>query len=573
MTKDAKCGDKPCAESGSNSEVCYKVKCEKRCEKKDCCVKLCPVYPAEEVVCMYRDAVVELHSEFILLGTAHTGSVDGETPLAPNSRQDIIVEGNGFFIKGHYIVAPAHLVLLPPSLTSTALRYPLISPSDALTGSMKDQMVRASRLLVSVFNVNGKGESFVYEADLVGVDGAGDIAVLKINYKKEWNRCNPCVEKCHPFFTFGSSRGSKDGEKVYLIGDYVSSSHNLRLFNAVGGVSDGVLSDHRYVDYAGYALAEQVLVSAGAYAYSSGLPILNGQGLVIGMQTSDLAAVADGAGASGGSAIRLYDDLGGAGMVAGPSEFFMRRVVKALIKGSCKRKCNSQLKIVQDEAGSYYRYIKAYAGLGYDIFTGVDYDYTVDYTSGASEAGKPRIRLDKYGQFLSSPACKQLVGVRVLGLAGVNPTDVTGVTNGLWYVPGGTGAAPLAPFLPVSPFLGRLQPGDVITHINKVALGDLHKQVAPSLVTWRLQCGDIIDVCYRRGGNCANTADNSDAENYDGLFTTQIALGEFPALMDYPWYAVSAFPLISPEFTLAAGQIVNPQVPALASAPKFRPAF
>lgn len=579
MPKDNKCSSKqPCNPPSDDSEVCYpvKVKCEPKC-KKDCCIKPCPCYTSEEIVCQFADAVVEVHSEFILLGTGATGfaGATGGTPLAAGIRSDVILEGNGFFIKGHYIVAPAHLVLLPPSLTSVVNRFPFFDPSNLNLGVIKNQLVRASRILVSVFNVNGKGHSFVYEADLVGVDGAGDIAVLRINYKKQWNLCNPCVEKCHPFFQFGSSRGSKDGEKVYLIGDYVSNAIDRRRFNAVGAVSEGLLSDHRYLDYTGFALAEAVLVSAPAYAFSSGLPIINCQGRVIGMQTTDLAVVNPRLNASstiGG----FINQAEGSGLVAGPSEFFMRRIIKSIIKGTCSRKYNCELEVICDPAGSFYRYRKAYAGIAYDVFTGVDYDITTDFTSGSAVGGRPRVRLSSAGEFLSSPSCKELVGIRVLGLAGANPADALGVANGFFYVPGGTGPAPLPAFLPVSSFLGRLSPGDVITHINNIALGDLAKQIAPSLITWRLCAGDQIEVCYRRGGNAGSSADNGYTENYDNLYTFNACLGDFPALLDYPWYAVNIFPLLAasfPGFTFPVGQITNPQVPALSVGGLFHPAF
>lgn len=632
MPKENSCASKQsCNPSSDDSEVCYKVKCEPKCEK-DCCIKKCECYRPEELVCLYRDAVVEVHSEFILLGTGPTGSTpfpgvplagaSGGTPLGPGNRTDVILEGNGFFIKGHYIVAPAHLVLLPPSLTSVVNRFPFLNSDDLALGRIKDQLIRASRILVSVFNVNGKGHSFVYEADLVGVDGAGDIAVLRINYKKQWNFCNPCVEKCHPFFTFGSSRASSDGEKVYLLGDYISNGVDRRLFNAVGAISDGLLSDHRYLDYSGFALAETVLVSAPAYAFSSGLPILNCQGQVIGMQTTDLAAVlprinfpttditttgvvsiaggvtdvsifdpillepgalTGGTGSFSGSAAFVgtgsiagsaLNQLEGLGLVAGPSEFFMRRIIKSLIQGTCSRKYNCQIETICDPAGTFYRYKKAYAGIAYDVFTGVDYDITVDYTSGAVSAGFPRVRLAYNGEFLNSPSCKELIGIRVLGLAGGNPGDALGVSNGFWYVPGGTGTSPLPAFLPVSPFLGKLQPGDVITHINSVPLGDLNKQIAPSLITWRQCAGDQIEICYRRGGNAVNTSDNSLTENYDNLYTHTVCLADFPYLLDYPWYAINRFPLlIARGFNFPGGQITNPQFPSLADGAFFHPAF
>lgn len=438
-------------------------------------------------------------------------------------------------------------------------------------------MIRASRILVSVFNVNGRGHSFVYEADLVGVDGAGNIAVLKINYKKQWNMCNPCVEKCHPFFNFGSSRGSRNGEKVYLLGDFISNAYNQRLFNAVGAVTEGLLSDHRYVDYSGWNPAESVLVSAGAYAFSSGLPILNCQGQVIGMQTTDLAAVLPLIGLT--TLVGLYfDQQEGAGLVSGPSEFYMRRIIKMLIKGLCPRQFNCQLETICDPVGSYYRFKKAYLGLAYDLFTGPMYDVTTDFTSGPAPLGFPRVRVDAQGNFLASPSCKELIGMRILGVAGANPTDsVALVPNGYWYVPGGTGIAPLPAFLPVSPLLSKILPGDVITHINNVAIGDLDKQIAPFLITTRVCTGDQLEIVYRRGGNIGNTADNATTDNYDNLYSYSICLADFPLFLDYPWGNVEQFPLLAnlifPAFSFPVLQLTNPQLPQLLLGAPFHPAI
>jgi hypothetical protein len=501
------------------------------------------------------------------------------------------LNGNGFFVKGHYIVTPAHLVLLPPSLTSVVNRYPLFDPNDTSLGQMKDQMIRASRILVSVFNVNGRGHSFIYEADLIGVDGAGDIAVLRINFKKQWNLCNPCLEACHPYLTFGSSRGSVDGEKVYLVGDYISHPIDRTLFNAVGAISEGLLSDHRWVEYSGFALAEGVLVSAKAYAFSTGLPILNCQGQVIGMQTSDVAGV---------SPRLLFPSLTlpvdpntntvtipptsigtteGFGLVAGPSEFFMRRVVKSIIKGTCSKKYNCQLETICDPVGGYYRYKKAYAGLAYQVFQGQYYDVTVDYTSvlnipPANLSALPRIRLTAQGEFMNSPSCKEIVGIMIVGMAGLNPNDALGVTNGLWYVPGGTAAAPLPASLPSSPFLGRLLPGDIITHMEGVPLGDIGCQIAPSLITWRLCHKDQLEICYRRGGNVLNNLPNDTTENYDNFYTINVCLEDYPKLLDYPWYRITFFPRLTDRgFVFPATQDSILQLPMLQIGAPFHPAI
>jgi len=551
-------------------------------------------------VCKYKDAVVEVHAEFILigsegfseLGTPVSKKLVSTLPLAPDVRTDVIMEGNGFFIKGHYIVCPAHLVLMPPALTSVARVYPVddfsstaTGPSGASGGSIENRMVRASRILVSVFNVNGDCRSYAYEADLVGVDGAGDIAVLVINPKRTWNACNPCIEKCHPYFSFGRSRATKNGESVFLLGDYVSD-WNLRKFNAVGCISSGLLSDHRYVDYSGWCLPELVLVSAPAYSYSAGLLILTCNGDVIGMQTCDIAAVTD----VTVSRQQFYGETkAGSGFVAGPSQFFMCRVIRTIIKGlKCngrRTKLDCHLCQKDDNAGSYLKYVKAYAGLAYNVATSVDYDVTRSYTSGDPSNNGPLVRLDCNGNFLNSPTCKEIMGIRVIGIAGANPNDEQGVADGFFFVPGGTiastltietgayactggttvtGHNPLANGVTISPFLGKLNCGDIITHIESCTLGNLTKQIAPSLITWRLCPNAKVDVCYRTGGYTGCDG-NPNGDAYEFFQNRTVNLADFPELMDYPYCAIGAFPSLAQAYgwSFPQFQMLIPQTPSL----------
>jgi hypothetical protein len=588
MPKDKHCEESSGSSASTSSEVCHEVVCEKKCDKEKCRFDDCPCKRPEQIWCEKNSAVVAIHSEFILLGPNAQPPPTGTTPLATEARADIILNGNGFFIKGHYILAPASLVLLPPSLTSVVNRWPLpqggANDPIGLDGEFRNQMVRASRILITVFNVNGKGHSFVYEADLVGVDGAGDIAVLRIPEKKTWNQCNPCIEKCHPYLKLEDGT-SREGESVYVIGDFIGNVRRPGQQNAATAISEGVLSDARHLEYAGWLLAEAVLISANVYSQSTGLPILNCQGDVIGMQTTDVAGyqsvitISPTRGIINGTSPTDPIPTIGVGYVAGPSARFIKRVVTKIIKGACSQRYNANLQTICDPVGAYYRYRKAYLGLAYDVFTGPDYDYTVDYTSGESPLGQPRIRLDSQGRFLSSPSCKEIVGIRVRGIAGANPDAAAGVANGYYYVPGGE--ATVAPFLgisstqpgglPASPLLGVLQPGDVITHFGPVALGDLKKQIAPSLVTWRRNVGDVLTFSYRRGGNALNTADNSQTENYDQQYTQTVCLQDYPQFLDYPWYANLIFPLIGaqsnqvpatyPAFVFPANQNVQANIP------------
>lgn len=521
------CGTRCAADSSSSSgsEVCHQVKCEPKCAKQHCNITECPDLGAPVIGCKFGNAVVEVTAEWILLGAGVTGAgvtgavstPTGTTPLLYNNRVDLTVSGNGFFVKGHYIVCPAHLVLLPPQLNSVAVRYPFQDANRAQGLPIQNKMTRCSRILVGVANVNNKGHGFQYEAQLVGVDGAGDIAVLKIYEKTAWNLNNPCIQKCHPWLELGQSRAAVDGQRVYTIQNGIDLS-----------VTPSSLSDHRYLDQTGLALPEMILVAQPLYEIGSGAPVVNGQGQVLGFLTAGAAA----AGPTG-----FYQ--------MGPSEFFFSRVVKTIIKNSCSRKCCAQVLTICDPAGAYLSYQKAYLGVAYQLFDGADYDITTDYTSatGANgvENGNPRVRLTSAGAFMYQPSCKQIIGIQVLGVAGGNTGDAFGVTNGYWFVPGGTAAASsyLASPLPVSGFLGTVNPGDMITHINGVALGDLEKQVAPALVTWRVRPGDQVEITFRQGGNAINTADNSLTSNYDNLISFSTCVGMMPPVVDYPAYATN----------------------------------
>ena len=560
----------PCSSESERSESkdCFPVVCRAKCGRK-VCTEECRAWSGSQIANQYANAVVSVDAEFILISQA-SGIIDGPTvaatALANGVRADIILNGSGFFVKGHYIVCPAHLVLLPPSLSSAVLRYPFLNAVPAI-GFVLNQYQRASRILVTVTDVNNKGAAYVYEAELIGVDGAGDIAVLRVDAMKQWNRCNPCIEKCHPYFTLGSSRAMKDGEKAFLIGDYIGSVNEPRRNMAYGAIVEGLVADHRHLDHSGWQLAETILVSANAYSFSSGMPILNGQGQVIGMQTTDIAGIVRGtpifdeAGtplvgtavpAAPGEELRVQQE--GFGYVGGPSEFFLRRIIRFIIRGTCSQRFQCQLTTVFDPVGAFYVYRKGYLGVAYDVFLGQDYDTFANYTSRlpTTPQAAPQVRLDAAGNFLNGPnRAKDVVGIRVLGLAGLNPADAVGIANGAYYVPGGGVGLVVPPLpanadltpLPASPLLGLLTPGDVITSIKGAPLGDLGCQIAPSLVTWRLCPLDTVEIGFRRGG-AATAAGGTPFDSYEFDQSTRVALAAMPPVLDYPWYRVNIFPQV-----------------------------
>ena len=592
MGKSESCKKECSSSSSSSSSSCSgcEVKCERDCKKKDCDKSCFDCESPEKIICKKYNAVVNIHAEYILVGTGiTTGASVAAAPLATGSRADIIVDSQGFFVKGHYIITTASSVFMPPSITSSVNRYPFITnPPLAINGSMYNATFRASRILVDVYNVNNRKCSFVYEADIVGADLAANFAVLKINQKKQWNACNPCIEKCHPYFKWSNSRKNKRGTKAYILGDVAASNKNGslqnldvpssaplnygRYTNGCKMITAGVICDNRYVDHSGWLLHESIVTDAVASKLCQGGPILNCEGHVIGIVAGNINNV-------------INDLDSGIPLTVGPSEFFVRRSFKTILKGKANKRANKYLVYVNDNAGTYSRYIKGYLGVGYQVMNGADFDYTTDYTGGSVTfpAGQPRIRLDAQGLFVSTPeptcvdkSVKVVSGLRVVSVAGSSST------GDYYFTPGTSNAAAPLPNvssayggLPAdSPLLNMLVPGDIILSIDKVELGDGVKEIAPSLITWRIPANDRINVVYTRGGNLLNTVNpNTNAGNYRDTTEIPVDLVEFPPLLDFPWYAVQNFPLITYYgFTLPVNQIQDPQVPSTTTL-NFQPAF
>lgn len=311
----------------------------------DTCTPLdCNALTADQLFCKFSNAVVRVQSKFILLGsgvvtsptpgvppvggsqtlTSATPLSDPTVPIPGSSlpsggRHDVVLVGNGFFIRGHYIVCPASLVLLPPAMTAYAVRYPLVNPATAVdpNGTVTGQMVQPSEIIVDVFNVNTKGRelhdalSYSYKATLVGVDGAADIAVLRIDMDDCYNANNPCINDCHPVLHFSekASAGCRTpmarGQKAYLLGDYLQAlnrtygaemvpNHPTRLSM---GITEGLIAHHRHMNHPQFALQELVVVSGANIGTSAvGLPILNSQGHVLGMQTLNPTSIQENSG-------------------------------------------------------------------------------------------------------------------------------------------------------------------------------------------------------------------------------------------------------------------------------------
>ena len=490
--------------SSSSSESCStscskKSKCEDSCKsnkKHDLEFDLskCDPVAAYKIYKKIANAVVRIQSQSILTTVA--------APAIPTSEDSntLTINGNGFFIRDHYIVCPARLVLIPPTLLANMNRYPYVNVNQPTpTGTIPNTLTQVSRILVTVSNLNNKGKTFAYLARVIGIDGAGDVALLQIDPFAAYNKCNPKIDECHPRLRWADSRKLTPGFKVYSFGDFTGDFTNTQLYDvgtqpAVHGFLGGLISNNKAIDYNGNILAELLLVDFVVYEGKYGLPFIDQFGRLVGMQTTNFSQR----------------------MVAGPSEFFMRRALKAfLCAGSVK---NNHLGVVGDAIGSFYTYIKGYLGVAWRVATAATFDTVTQPANGQVD-----LKVSLSGQLYDGPSCKQIVGVQVLTLAGLDTVDYV-------VVPGTPGTDPL-PDLPNSPLFGKINPGDIITHLNEYALGGERKQISPGLFTWNHLPGQIVKVTFRKF-----------SDGYASTGTVLVTFDKYPGLLDYPYYTLVDFP-------------------------------
>ena len=445
----------------------------------------------QEITCNVRDAVVSISGQIFLT----EGS--GTSPILTT-----IIKGNGFFIKGHYIICPASLVLINPSLLRTRGRFPAYSgPPTSLY--YHNSTVRVSKVLVTVSNVNGCGKSYSYEADLIGVDGAGNIAVLHINMLRQWNICNPPIRNCHPFLRWGKSRNTCPGDKIILIGETSSPDHiGISLFPLTGTAENGVvvgnIADNRYVSYGGSVPGELILLSnILPQGTQQGLPVITLDGAAIGM-------------------FLHVDSLSYPYNIA-LSEFFMRRPVKALIRSfldNCiPESYKDFVEPVIDPISDYYRFNKGWLGLGGILMSQDDLNTIVAHT----DLSENLLIINE--SIINGPVCKEVLGYRVLAIANPIEDDIR------LFIPGAAPTGTFVPSLKSSPLYGIVMIGDIITHINGCPLGDRKGQISPSLVMWRVRPGTTVVIKYRK-----------QSENFEETHEATACVESYEPFLDFPWY-------------------------------------
>lgn len=424
-----------------------------------------------DLVYNIRDAVVSITCQYTLL-TEH-GKIFK------------LKHGNGFFIKNHYIVCPAHLVLINPILYHSTLNH-----------DENTSVATVDKILVTVSNVNNKDISYSYQCEIIGIDPCGNIAILKINMVTPWNTSNPFIEDYHPFLHWGKSRGVSAGDVIAVIGDTINSD-NIGFTNkslglqAENGVLIGNVGDNRFVYPGGQISGELLLLSNIFINGKEGLPVISMDGKVIGM-TIHLQ--------NGAVSLAL-------------SEFFMRRPIKALLNTS---------KYEDFVKNSLYH--KGCLKVGGILMTQEDYNTDIAMEQKEIIAQESSIcsknltcrRMNKTSSKIERvpihDVClgsKDIVGYRILTIA----DD--------------------------SPLIETIHIGDIITHINDCPLGDRKGQIAPALIMWRIKINEKVKITYKMQKERFSTSRNIE------VFTTEMDdLFNYPFYSDDIVYDVDILPTL-----------------------------
>ncbi len=552
------------------------------------CTKPTSCFTAKEILQTYQDAVVRVTGQFILLGEGvNTPSV----PLGVNQRADLQVQGSGVLIKGGRILCPAQLVMAPPATTAVARRYPFQAEAQEL-GVVRNELFLASRIVVTINNVKHSGVASVYEARLDGIYGKGGFAVLSI-CDNSFNPCkHPYVKTYRPIVNGSCEHysGAHSGDTAYVLGHGRTVGIDGLYVDPVVAMTECRVADVRYTEPTGWFTPEALLLSGMDTHFLVGGPVISQRGYLIGMHATDYLDQFPVAGETGmllalnwegmylpfqlilqGRSDALDDDRIRARLVPLPGAGLQRTLSNA--RGTFNQSVNSTANL----------YSPGYLGVSYKVFNGDAYSSQTNYTSGAVAAGQPRFLLDGDGRLTEGTRCKDIQGLLITGVAGLNPNGMPGVENGYWFVPGGEtsivpadgpdATEPLFPSTPASPLLGAVFPGDVITHLEVMGkakgqtlykLGGLDGRPNLQSILDRLAPGDSVRIHYRTA-----------ATNYNSEEAAEVRLSRQPNYLNYPHYATLQFPDISGRAVNADGSqnIALAQYPAFTLPPSFLMGF
>lgn len=526
---------------------------DRSCKEDKKCRKCCE-FPAFDNACdlfhYYRKSVVTVTTMTILSTLA-----GGVQPTGTPTDTAVIYNAqDGFFIGGGdgnqgLLLTPAQGVLINPTLLGPYNRYPGepgivgLPPGAGIT---PNRIAQVSEIFVDVQGVTKKKKksfSYSYRANIVGVDGAGNWALLKINQptppQNEGNPKLKCLENI-PYFCRTGDNDICDGQDVYLLGDFSSRAAPITLGGGGIGIIKGNVIKHRYTNPDGRVLPELVLISAaGVHNPKLGGPVVDIRGQWLGMVVANTTGVVPQSTAA----------QNGNGVVAAISGRAIEPSIHAILMSTIK-KCRGVegVATIPDSAavGGGFRYRQHnYLGINYRLVDSLTFAQNPTDTATAPYITyPPRLPTPAPlapGGLVVGPACKRTVGLQVLALAGA-ATPLPG-GDGL-FIPGLAGApAFVGPFVD-SPLLGSVAQGDIIVEINGCPIGNRPTQITPSLVLWGCPPPCSPSTC---DNNVYTLLIRTFASGWED--TAEVEVGSIirPLLYEYPWWtAASQAPITAP---------------------------
>jgi len=216
--------------------------------------------------------------------------------------------GSGFFIRppdgftnGPYVVTCAHVVINGNN----------IKARDNIYGT--------------ITNYNNSGIDRVVKFDIIGIDGAADVAVLRAENSPMYTATE---------LEWGDSRATQIGSTMYIIGNPGGIDHQ--------SVTRGVVRDNQHTDIDGGQPCENILTDSSISGGNSGSPILDINGKVIGILSYGWGG--------------LFDDING-----GTAQYILQPVINRIIAG------NRGSSEWTDEQGDYTK--KGYLGINWKPVT------------------------------------------------------------------------------------------------------------------------------------------------------------------------------------------------------------
>ena len=228
----------------------------------------------------------------------------------------------------------------------------------------------------TVTNVNGTGVDKVYRMKIIGVDASNDIAVLHpISDDGTYIDLNNQIS-----MSFGKSRSVKIGSMATIIGNPAGLDQQSLTF--------GIVRDNMHTIYFGSQPCESILTDSSISSGNSGSPILDSNGLVIGILSFGY----------GGN----IDDLNG-----GPAQYVVQPIVERIINGMGKESEWT------DSKGNYSK--KGFLGIRY---TAVSIPQIINWDGIGTWSRK--------GVYVSSSRHSELVGKILISINDIIIGDIQG---------------------------------------------------------------------------------------------------------------------------------------------------